>query len=102
MKGNGEYIYFFYHFLIPSRKTNARFMYRRREEIAAAIAKRHELPDWSEYIMPLSQAEDVYHRNMSRMLDSEHRAVRMAVREGKKYEPRYKFSLSMLGRYGWC
>uniref|UniRef100_A0A7S3Q562 Uncharacterized protein n=1 Tax=Chaetoceros debilis TaxID=122233 RepID=A0A7S3Q562_9STRA len=64
----------------------------RREEIETLIAKRHEIPNFSDHEkIPLSRATDFYYKCIKKVLEAD-RKRRVAARERDlEYEPRYNF-----------
>jgi len=74
---------------------------RRRQQIEKTIAAKHAMPDWSDWTIPLDQAEDYYHKSISHALSHERKMVLAAYKMGLKYEPKYSYNSSTRGQYGW-
>lgn len=64
----------------------------RRKEIETLIAKRHEIPNFSDREkIPLSRASDFYYKCIKMILEADRRRSLAARERDRQYEPRYNF-----------
>ena len=69
---------------------------QRREAIALSIAKAKVIPDFSDWKIPVSQADRFYYRSIRQALATEEKRMRMAKRTNSTYDMRFRFNRGTL------
>ncbi len=66
---------------------------QRRQAISLSRAKANQIPCFSGWTIPLSQADNIYYRSIRKVVENDKKRAAVAKRRNELYHPRFKFNV---------